>query len=150
MAAPSFLSQRIAAVGKGGHQFTPAGVARVLCATLNNGFSAEEICSELKDHCDWDCQSDPDCNKKRKEAVAIAQQLIQGNNEILTTADAVLGLLNISLRGLALLSTVIPALRPFAIPLRLASGQVGTVRTSITARKAANDELIQSVLRLAA
>lgn len=128
----------------------PGFAARVVCAVLENGYSAEEVCDALRNRCGWECQGDPDCNKRRAELAQVAQQLIAGNNQVLVTADLVLNGLSIAFRGLVLLSRALPALRPLTVPLNLASGQIQTIRASVVARRAANDELLSVVARLAA
>lgn len=149
MSIPRSAIRRLTGTGAG-KQFTPDGVARVLCATLDNGYSAEEICEALLDKCAWNCAEDPDCNKKRKELVEIAQQAIQGNNQVLATADLILAGLSITFRGLLLVTRVVPALRPFSIPLQIASTQLVNFRGTMAARRAANDAIYEAVIRLAA
>jgi len=104
----------------------------------------------LNEQCGWDCQGDPDCNKKRKEIAEIALSAIQGNNQVLASADLILQGLSLALRGLLLAARIIPVLRPIQIPLQLATVQVTNVTRLIGPRRAANDAIREAVLRLAA
>lgn len=106
-----------------------------------------DIEAELKARdCGWIVGGDPDCERKKEEAKAIALELVQGNNTTIAVADSVLFALEVAGRALLLFLRGAPGpLRAAAIPLQLANNRVGAVRTQLAARRAANDDLFRLV-----
>jgi len=128
-------------------RFTAKSAARVVCAALAGGASDRELLQELKDRCDFDCEdSDPECERKRQRAVQVAEQLIEGNNEILIVAN---GLMVVWVLALRVFLNIIARAAPVTAPVvQLVISQASRFQVRIAARRAANDELFQIVQTL--
>lgn len=129
-------------------KWTAKAVGRVAKYALDGGATTIEICEQLDEQADIRCGGDQECERKRQRAVAVAQQLIQGNNQTLAIAQGALNVIAFALRGMLIATRAIPVLRPLQIPTQLAVTQIGNVRLAITARKAANDDLFRLVANL--
>jgi hypothetical protein len=120
----------------------------------NPNWTQADIEDELRERdCGWTpCEDrDPDCERKRRAAVAIAQQLIEGNNRTLAVAEAALQVFDIAVRIaiFAIKSLPWPPARLVGITLdRTATPALARVRTVVRAQRAANDDLFTLVANL--
>lgn len=94
---------------------------------------------------------DPDCERKKREAQAVAQQLIEGNNRTLAVAEAAIQVFDLAVRvaifGLKALPW--PPARLIGVTLdRTAAPALARVRSTIRAQRAANDDLFLQVANL--
>lgn len=128
--------------------FRASDAARVVCAAIENGATQDQIEEELEARGCWTVSGDPECERKRREAKAIASELIDANNTTLAVADAFLRALEIVIRVALFGLRVIPQGRPVALALTPMVTQVASVRSNIAVRRAANDALFQRVANL--
>jgi len=127
--------------------YDPKSAARVVCATIDNGHTQAEIEHELTDRGCWSV-SEADCEKKRAKAKAIALELIQGNNEILVVANALMAAWVVALRLMLGLLNALPGGRVVGKPAGLVVQAAGRFQNRLAARKAANDDLFKLVVGL--
>lgn len=114
----------------------------------------KDIEAELKRRdCGWVVPEDldPECERKKREAVAIAQQLIESNNRTLAVAEAAIQVFDVAVRvaifGLKALPW--PPARVIGVALdRTAKPALASVRTAIRTRRAANDDTFLLVANL--
>ena len=127
--------------------FDPDQAARVMCATVENGHSQEDIERAAQERGCWVFDEDPECERKRRQAIELALSAIEGNQQTLAIAEAAINAIGIAIRIMLVVSRVvpIPALRVASVGLSLASGQLTAVRLNIARRRAANDDLFRAI-----
>lgn len=137
-----------------GGEIATATLAALAYARENPTYTQKDIEAALRERdCGWTTteDQDPDCERKKREAVAIAQQLIQGNNRTLAVAEGALQVFEFAVRAslFAMKLIPVPAVRIIAVTLdRTAKPALARVRTTVRAQRAANDELFTLVSNL--
>jgi len=128
--------------------FTPKDAARVMCATIGNGATQEEIEAEAAARECWTLPSDRDCERKRRAAVAVAEQLIEENNTTLAVAESVLRALGLLFGAtrFVLQRTGLGAVA--SVPVAVLVTNVNSAISRIQVQRAANDALFRAVAGL--
>lgn len=127
--------------------FTANDAARVMCGTIANGASQEEIEAAAVERGCWTQADEQECRRKLSQAKQVALELVQGNNQILIASQALMTAWIIAIRGVIVLLTAVGA-RPAVVPLNLIRVQATNFRSRMTARQAANDEVFRLISNL--
>lgn len=129
--------------------FNARAAARTMCAAIENGATQEQIEEQAEELGCWTDRSDKECERKRRAAVAIAQELIAGNNQTLAAAEAALSAIGIGIRiALGILNIVPGGAAASRALLTLQRVTLTQITRNVSARRAANDELFLRVANL--
>lgn len=125
-----------------------AKLRSLACSLVNNkGVKPQAICDAIAECVE--CGSDENCKRARQAQAQAAVAALDSSNTTLAIAEGALNVFELVARVAGRVARFVPQARAAAVVLSRVEGQLGGVRATIRATRAANDATLR-VLRLAA
>lgn len=122
----------------------------MICAALANGALHAEIVTEAAERCEFECDDADDCRRKKAEIAAVAVAAIEANNLTIAIADEALKAMGLLFSGLRFILQRSGVGAVASVPISTITNSIAVTRRIVGARKAANDEVFDTIRRLAA
>jgi hypothetical protein len=117
------------------------------CALVKKGTKPEAICEAIAECVQ--CSEDESCKRAKQAQAQAASAALDQSNTTLLIAEGALNVFELAARVVGRVARFVPMARPAAVLLSQVEGQLGTIRATLRAARAANDSTLR-VLRLAA
>lgn len=128
--------------------WTPKAAARAACAAHEDGYTSDEIYDEIEE-CLGPREADCRKEKKRAEAaMAMAMELLEGNQQTLAITAELLKALGLIFRSLLFVLRRSGVGNLASIPITVITQSIQTTSTIVASRRAANDAIFQQVRAL--